>query len=96
MRTTTQLVLVLMGGGALTAGAAVSMESGRACGEARARLDPRAEEICRAHGTGYLHSSHIWSGGYGGGGWSGGTTGVRAVSRGGFGLFGMRFSGFHG
>ena len=98
MRATTQMVLVLMGGGALTAGAAVSMESGRACGEARARQDPRAEEICRTHGGVYFHSSHLWWGGGGSGRTAGvaAESGVRAVSRGGFGLFGLHFSGFHG
>jgi hypothetical protein len=97
MRTATQLVLVLMGGGALTAGAAVSMEPGRACREARARNDPQTEAICRAN-SGYLHTwhshygSHVWFGST----QSTATTSSRSVSRGGFGLFGMHFSGLHG
>lgn len=102
MRAAAQLMLVLMGGGALTGGVAASMASGRACGEARGRNDPQAEAICRQHGTGYFHGAHIWSGGwFSSGHWgssypASGTsaTGVRAVSRGGFGLFGLHFSGF--
>ena len=101
MRTGTQLVLVLMGGGALTAGAAMSMEPGSACREARARNDPQTEAICRAH-AGYFHT---WHGYYGSHGWFGsyqstgvgtGTSTPHGVTRGGFGLFGMHFSGFHG
>jgi hypothetical protein len=103
MRAATQLALVLMGGGALTGGVAASMESGRACREARAAHDPRAETICRRHG-GFVHAWHSGSGGwFGSGRWgtaSGAagapTAGARAVSRGGFGLFGLHFSRFHG
>ncbi len=43
MRTSTQLALVLMGSGVLSAGVAVSAESWRACREARAHNDPGAE-----------------------------------------------------
>jgi hypothetical protein len=97
MRATTQLVLVLMGGGALTAGTAASMEAGRACRDARARADPQAETICR--GSGGFHGFHVGPGGwFGVNRWSTGmpATGVGAVSRGGFGLFGLHFGGFHG
>lgn len=96
MRAATQLVLVLMGGGALTAGTAASMEAGRTCRDARARADPQAEAICRSSG---FHGFHGYTGGwFGANRWATGTpaTGVGAVSRGGFGLFGLHFSGFHG
>jgi hypothetical protein len=96
MRAATQLVLVLMGGGALTAGTALSMEAGRPCREARARLDPRAETFCRNGSSfGYHGGSSGW---FGANRWAGSTptTGARTVTRGGFGLFGLHFSGFHG
>jgi hypothetical protein len=89
MRAATQLVLVLMGGGALTAGTAMSVQSHHACQDARSHADPQAERIC-----------HSWTTGWHGGGYGHalGTaaTSASGVSRGGFGLMGLHFGGFHG
>ena len=52
MRAATQLVLVLMGGGALTAGTAMSVQSHHACQDARSHADPQAERICHSWTTG--------------------------------------------
>jgi hypothetical protein len=93
MRTMTQLVLVLMGGGAMAAGTAVSMESWRSCSAARERMDPRADQTCGHGGGGHGGGgSHGWFGG----GTSSASTDTHAVTRGGFGFFGMHFGGFHG
>jgi hypothetical protein len=62
MRAATQLALLLMGGGALSAGAA-SVQSGRACRKAQARHDPQAAAVCRQHGS-WFHGPHVWSGGW--------------------------------
>jgi len=95
MRATTQLVLVLMGGGVMAGGTAMSMQSSRACQDARARQDPRAEQICRSW-TGGWHgsSSHGWFGRSGG--LLSSRTSSASVARGGFGFMGMHFGGFHG
>jgi hypothetical protein len=101
MRTATQLVLVLMGGGALTAGTAVSMESWRACRDARARNDPRVAEYCGSASGGYGHGG-FWHSPWFGSGSATSTegfapAGTRAAAvRGGFGFAGLHFGGFHG
>lgn len=98
MRASSQLALVLLGGGALASGVAVSAESWRACNYDRLHDVPSAESRC--HGTsggGYFGGGgRSWWGGLRGASAADGATGWHTVSRGGFGFFGMHFGGFHG
>ena len=98
MRATTQLVLVLMGGGSMAAGTAMSMQSSRACADARERRDPNAEQICRSWTNGWHGgAAHGWFGGGHAAGFGGGTlASTSRIARGGFGFTGMHFGGGHG
>jgi hypothetical protein len=95
MRAGTQLALVLLGGGTLAGGVAVSAETWRACGYARLHDQPADETRCGGSRLGMGG----WHGGFGGvrgGPVAGYASGWHSVTRGGFGLFGLHFGGFHG
>ena len=98
MRTASQIVLVLLGGG-LIAGIGGSYLEHRSCNHARDANDPRADEICRsAYGVSaegnfsrnYSSASNSEKGGHDGPV----TSRPAEVSRGGFGAAGEHFGGF--